>query len=74
MTLRRRGGETFILAKVKELSWSFVFGKSESFTERWEWANTGGQLVADWGWAEEPFNSDEENCLAWSVSSASSFW
>ena len=41
---------------------------------RWEWANTGGQLVADWGWAEEPFNSDEENCLAWSVSSTSSFW
>ena len=41
---------------------------------RWEWANTGGQPVADWGWAEEPFNSDEENCLAWSVSSSSSFW
>ena len=66
MTLRRRGGETFIfgvlsLARVKLMV-------------RWEWANTGGQLVADWGWAEEPFNSDEENCLAWSVSSSSSFW
>lgn len=66
MTLRRRGGETFIfgvlsLARVKLMV-------------RWEWANTGGQPVADWGWAEEPFNSDEENCLAWSVSSSSSFW
>ena len=41
---------------------------------RWEWANTGGQLVSDWGWAEDPVNSDEENCLALSVSSSSSFW
>jgi hypothetical protein len=46
---------------------------------RWEWAKSGGVLVGDWGWTEEPYNSPEENCLAWSVHSASStssssFW
>lgn len=45
---------------------------------RWEWAKSGGEPVPDWGWSEE-YDSPEENCLAWSVHSASSsnsdsFW
>jgi len=45
---------------------------------RWLWAKSGGLEVADWGWGEDPYNSPEENCLAWSVTSSSSssnsFW
>ena len=40
---------------------------------RWEWARSGGRGVGPWGWPEEPYNSPEENCLAWSVLSSSSF-
>ena len=29
--------------------------------------------VGAWGWVEEPYNSPEENCLAWSVLATSSF-
>jgi hypothetical protein len=41
---------------------------------RWEWAGSGGREVAAWGWAEPPEDSPAENCLAWSVSSQSSYW
>ena len=32
----------------------------------WEWALLRTR-VPDFGWSEEPFNSAEENCLAWTV-------
>ena len=32
----------------------------------WEWALLRTR-VPDFGWSEEPFNSGEENCLAWTV-------
>ena len=32
----------------------------------WEWEGVGGE-VPDYGWAEDPYNSPEENCLSWSV-------
>ena len=32
----------------------------------WEWARLR-TVVPDFGWSEEPFNSGEENCLAWTV-------
>ena len=34
----------------------------------WEWARTRS-AVPTFGWSEEPFNSPEENCLAWTVES-----
>jgi len=33
----------------------------------WEWEGTNN-LVPDFGWSEDPYNSAEENCLSWSVS------
>ena len=33
----------------------------------WEWEGTDN-LVPDFGWSEDPYNSAEENCLSWSVS------
>lgn len=33
---------------------------------RWEWAKTR-DIVPRFGWTEEPFNSPEENCLAWTL-------
>ena len=32
----------------------------------WVWEGVGGE-VPDYGWAEDPYNSPEENCLSWSV-------
>ena len=32
----------------------------------WEWAG-GREAVPDFGWTEEPYNSHEENCLAWTI-------
>ena len=32
----------------------------------WEWARLRTK-VPDFGWSEEPYNSLEENCLAWTV-------
>ena len=32
----------------------------------WEWAKLRTR-VPDFGWSEEPYNSPEENCLAWTV-------
>ena len=38
----------------------------------WQWA--GSEIpVPDFGWTEEPYNSYEENCLAWTVTARSSF-
>ena len=34
----------------------------------WEWARLRTR-VPRFGWSEEPFNSPEENCLAWTVES-----
>ena len=36
----------------------------------WEWAWRGGPVT----WAEQPYNSPEENCLAWTVESRTEFW
>jgi hypothetical protein len=32
----------------------------------WEWARTRN-TVPEFGWTEEPFDSPEENCLAWTI-------
>jgi hypothetical protein len=32
----------------------------------WEWARTR-LTVPEFGWTEEPFDSPEENCLAWTI-------
>ena len=32
----------------------------------WEWAKTRVRVPA-FGWTEEPFQSPEENCLAWTL-------
>ena len=32
----------------------------------WEWARTR-TTVPEFGWTEEPFDSPEENCLAWTI-------
>ena len=44
----------------------------------WEWARLRTR-VPDFGWSEEPYNSPEENCLAWTVDrqqsrESSDFW
>ena len=81
----RRGElEELVARMVRRKRSEFWLAGNDIDTEgRWEWAKTGGLEVADWGWAEEPYNSPEENCLAWSVlsessprsfSSSESFW
>jgi len=36
----------------------------------WEWAKTRDSVPA-FGWTEDPFNSPEENCLAWTLTESS---
>ena len=41
---------------------------------KWEWAKLRSPVSPLFGWIESPYNSHEENCLAWSVEDGDSDW
>ena len=41
---------------------------------QWEWAKLRRPVSLGFGWIDSPYNSHEENCLAWSVEEGESHW
>jgi len=57
----------FIRSTIRRRRSEFWISGNDIETEgEWEWAKTREE-VPSFGWTEEPFNSPEENCLAWTL-------
>ena len=71
MSLELEGKEkellSFVSSVTKRRREKYWTGGNDIHKEgKWEWEGTNSD-VPDYGWAEEPYNSAEENCLSLSV-------
>ena len=72
---KKRMVEQVLLSKMTRRRDEFWLSGNDIEEEgQWEWAKLRSPVSSSFGWIDSPYNSHEENCLAWSVEDRSSHW
>jgi len=72
---KRRIVEQVVVASITRRRDEFWLSGNDIEEEgKWEWAKLRSPVSPLFGWIESPYNSHEENCLAWSVEDGDSDW